>query len=181
MQDEFIKTKKFHYTPVKGILGKTTLTDVDGKPLEHIIQGNVGIYRDQNAEVPEKFLYDTFVYNPSKDQENIRDSITDEIVVYGKIPRRSIRIPLYFRETTSPDFMHVLKTKNGKLSLNLIIETKDYDVKSDFRGAENRRIEAVQKFFDSIDNNQEINVKFAPQLKRDNITDIIKDILEQKK
>ena len=77
--------------------------------------------------------------------------------------------------------MHVLKTKNGKLSLNLIIETKDYDVKSDFRGAENRRIEAVQKFFDSIDNNQEINVKFAPQLKRDNITDIIKDILEQKK
>ena len=77
--------------------------------------------------------------------------------------------------------MYVLKTKDGKLSLNFIIETKDYDVKSDLRGSEKRRIEAVQKFFDSIDKNQEINVKFTPQLKRDDITEMIKNILKQKK
>ena len=172
-----IPTDWFSYTRIKGTLGKTALTDVDGKPLKHIVQGNVGIYRDQNAEVPEKFLYDTFVYDSPKEQENIRDSIMDEIVAYGKIPRRSIRIPLHFGGTTSPDFMYVLKTKDGKLSLNFIIETKDYDVKSDLRGSENRRIEAVQKFFDSIDKNQEINVKFTPQLKRDGIQEMLENIL----
>lgn len=176
MQEYFIN--KFSYTSIGGPLGKTALTDVNGKPLEHIVQGNIGIYRDQNAEVPEKFLYDAFVYDSHKEQENIRDSIMDEIVVYGKIPRRSIRIPLYFGGTTSPDFMYVLKTKDGKLSLNFIIETKDYDVKSDLREAENRRIEAVQKFFDSIDDtNQDINVKFAPQLKRDGIQEMLENVL----
>ena len=74
--------------------------------------------------------------------------------------------------------MYVLKTKDGKLSLNFIIETKDYDVKSDLREAENRRIEAVQKFFDSIDDtNQDINVKFAPQLKRDGIQEMLENVL----
>lgn len=179
MQENFIN--RFSYTRIDGSLGKTALTDVDGKPLEHIVQGNVGIYRDQNAEVSEKFLYDAFVYDSHKEQENIRDSIMDEIVVYGKIPRRSIRVPIYFGGTSSPDFMYVLKTKDGKLSLNFIIETKDYDAKSDLRGAEERRIEAAQKFFDSINTNQDIQVKFTPQLKHDDITDMIKDILKQKK
>lgn len=179
MQENFIN--RFSYTRIDGSLGKTALTDVDGKPLEHIVQGNVGIYRDQNAEVSEKFLYDAFVYDSHKEQENIRDSIMDEIVVYGKIPRRSIRVPIYFGGTSSPDFMYVLKTKDGKLSLNFIIETKDYDAKSDLRGAEERRIEAAQKFFDSINTNQDIQVKFTPQFKHDDITDMIKDILKQKK
>lgn len=179
MQENFIN--RFSYTRIDGSLGKTALTDVDGKPLEHIVQGNVGIYRDQNAEVSEKFLYDAFVYDSHKEQENIRDSIMDEIVVYGKIPRRSIRVPIYFGGTSSPDFMYVLKTKDGKLSLNFIIETKDYDAKSDLRGTEERRIEAAQKFFDSINTNQDIQVKFTPQLKHDDITDMIKDILKQKK
>lgn len=183
MQKNF--TNRFSYTQLDGSLGKTALTDVDGKPLEHIIQGNIGIYRDQNAEVPDKFLYDAFVYDSRKEQENIRDSIMDEIVVYGKIPRRSIRIPLYFGGTTSPDFMYVLKTKDGKISLNFIIETKDYDAESHLRKTEERRIEAAQKFFDSIgkkvSGRSDIKVKFAQQLKRDDITEMIKNILEQKK
>ena len=177
MQENFIN--RFSYTRIDGSLGKTALTDVDGKPLEHIVQGNVGIYRDQNAEVSEKFLYDAFVYDSHKEQENIRDSIMDEIVVYGKIPRRSIRVPIYFGGTSSPDFMYVLKTKDGKLSLNFVIETKDYSSEGDLRLTEKRRIEAAQKFFDSIKSNEDIQVKFAPQLKHDGITDMIKDILIQ--
>lgn len=172
-----IPTNWLSYTRIKGTLGKTALTDVDGKPLKHIVQGNVGIHRDQNAEVPEKFLYDTFVYDSPKEQENIRDSIMDEIVAYGKIPRRSIRIPLHFGGTTSPDFMYVLKTKDGKLSLNFIIETKDYDVKSDLRGAEDLRIKTVQKFFDSIKSDKDIQVKFATQLKRDGIQEMLENVL----
>ena len=175
MQENFIN--KFSYTRIDGPLGKTALTDVDGKPLEHIVQGNVGIYRDHNAEVPDKFLYDAFVYDSRKEQENIRDSIMDEIVVYGKIPRRSIRVPLYFGGTTSPDFMYVLKTKDGKLSLNFIIETKGYDDEGDLRGTEDKRIKAAQKFFESISTNQDIQVKFAPQLKRYGIQEMLENVL----
>jgi len=75
--------------------------------------------------------------------------------------------------------MYVLKTKDGKLSLNFVIETKDYSSEGDLRLTEKRRIEAAQKFFDSIKSNEDIQVKFAPQLKHDGITDMIKDILIQ--
>ena len=175
MQENFIN--RFSYTRIDGPVGKTALTDVDGKPLKHIVQGNVGIYRDQNAEVPNKFLYDAFIYDSPKEQENIRDSVMDEIVVYGKIPRRSIRVPIYFGGTSSPDFMYVLKTKDGKLSLNFVIETKDYSSEGDLRLTEKRRIEAAQKFFDSIKGNEDIQVKFAPQLKRDGIQEMLENIL----
>ena len=159
-------------------MGKTALTDVNGKPLEHIVQGNIGIYRDQNAEVPEKFLYDAFVYDSHKEQENIRDSIMDEIVVYGKIPRRSIRIPLYFGGTTSPDFMYVLKTKDGKLSLNFIIETKDYNSMKEVSDIEELRFKSAQEFFNSIrEDNQNIQITFSPQLKRDGIQEMLENIL----
>lgn len=175
MQENFIN--RFSYTRIDGPVGKTALTDVDGKPLKHIVQGNVGIYRDQNAEVPNKFLYDAFIYDSPKEQENIRDSVMDEIVVYGKIPRRSIRVPIYFGGTSSPDFMYVLKTKDGKLSLNFVIETKDYSSEGDLRLTEKRRIEAAQKFFDSIKSNEDIQVKFAPQLKRDGIQEMLENVL----
>lgn len=175
MQENFIN--RFSYTRIDGPVGKTALTDVDGKPLKHIVQGNVGIYRDQNAEVPNKFLYDAFIYDSPKEQENIRDSVMDEIVVYGKIPRRSIRVPIYFGGTSSPDFMYVLKTKDGKLSLNFVIETKDYSSEGDLRLTEKRRIEAAQKFFDSIKGNEDIQVKFAPQLKRDGIQEMLENVL----
>ena len=176
MQKYFIN--KFSYTSIGGPLGKTALTDVNGKPLEHIVQGNIGIYRDQNAEVPEKFLYDAFVYDSHKEQENIRDSIMDEIVVYGKIPRRSIRIPLYFGGTTSPDFMYVLKTKDGKLSLNFIIETKDYNSMKEVSDIEELRFKSAQEFFNSIrEDNQNIQITFSPQLKRDGIQEMLENIL----
>ena len=175
MQENFIN--RFSYTRIDGPVGKTALTDVDGKPLKNIVQGNVGIYRDQNAEVPDKFLYDAFIYDSPKEQENIRDSVMDEIVVYGKIPRRSIRVPIYFGGTSSPDFMYVLKTKDGKLSLNFVIETKDYNSEGDLRLTEKRRIEAAQKFFDSIKSNEDIQVKFAPQLKRDGIQEMLENVL----
>lgn len=175
MQENFIN--RFSYTRIDGPVGKTALTDVDGKPLKHIVQGNVGLYRDQNAEVPNKFLYDAFIYDSPKEQENIRDSVMDEIVVYGKIPRRSIRVPIYFGGTSSPDFMYVLKTKDGKLSLNFVIETKDYSSEGDLRLTEKRRIEAAQKFFDSIKSNEDIQVKFAPQLKRDGIQEMLENVL----
>lgn len=175
MQREYVK--RFSYSRIDGPLGATALTEPDGQPLKTIAQGNVGVYRDTESEVPEKFLYDAFVYDSPKEQETIRDSVMDEVLVYGKIPRRSIQVPVYFGGTTSPDFMYVLKTADGKVSLNFIVETKDVDTESDLRETEQLRIKAARKFFESI-SDENITVQFAPQLKRDDIVTMIKQVVQ---
>ncbi|MEW6864695.1 type III restriction-modification system endonuclease [Trueperella pyogenes] len=175
MQREFIN--RFSYTRIDAPLGATALTEPDGQPLRDIVQGNIGIYRDTSANVPEKFLYDAFVYDSPKEKDNIQDSdALDEIIVYGKIPRRSIRVPVYFGGTTSPDFMYVLKGADGKISLNFIIETKDVNAQSDLRESEKLRFKAAKKFFESI-NGENINVRFTPQLKHDDVVTMIKQVI----
>ena len=176
MQQEF--KSRFSYTRIDGPLGATALTGTDGMPLKNIVQGNIGIYRDTSANVPEKFLYDAFIYDSPKEQATIRDSVLDEVVVYGKIPRRSIRVPVYFGGTTSPDFMYVLNGHDGKLSLNFIVETKDVDNKADLRGTEQLRIEAARRFFESISSDN-ISVRFMPQLKHDDIVPLINQVVAQ--
>ena len=177
MQREFIN--RFSYTRIDAPLGATVLTEPNGEPLPDIIQGNIGIYRDGSASVPEKFLYDAFVYDSPKEKDSIQDSnALDEVIVYGKIPRRSIRIPVYFGGTTSPDFMYVLKGTDGKMSLNFIIETKDVNAQSDLRESEKLRFKAAKKFFEAI-SDENINVQFAPQLKHDDIVSLIKQVVAQ--
>jgi type III restriction enzyme len=174
MQKEFLT--RFSYTRIDGHIGGTALTDVDGSPLESIVQGNIGVHRDDKAKVPAKFLYDTFVYDSPKEHDTIRDAGLDEVVVYGKIPRRSIKVPLYFGGTTSPDFMFVIKRKDGKLALNFVVETKDVNARADLRRSEELRMEAAQKFFASM-SSEAIDVTFKPQVKRDDIVVMIKQLL----
>lgn len=177
MQGEFIN--RFSYTRIDAPLGATALTEPSGEPLRDIVQGNIGIYRDTKANVPDKFLYDAFVYDSPKERDNIQDSeALDEVIVYGKIPRRSIQVPVYFGGTTSPDFMYVLKGSDGKLSLNFIIETKDVNSQSDLRETEKLRFKAAKKFFESI-SEENINVQFSPQLKHDDIVTLIKQVAAQ--
>lgn len=174
MQKEFLE--RFSYSRIDGLVGGTALTDADGAPLESIIQGNIGVLRDEGEKVPDKFLYDAFVYDSPKERDTIRDSKLDEVVVYGKIPRRSIRVPLYFGGTTSPDFMYVLKRDDGKLSLNFVVETKDVEKHSDMRESEQLRMEAAKRFFASM-SSESFDVTFRPQVKRDDIAVMIKQLL----
>jgi len=175
MEQAFLN--RFSYTQVEGVSGATALTDETGQPLEDILQGNIGVYRDATSKVPEKFLYDVFVYDSPKEQQTIRDSNIDQVVVYGKIPRRSIKVPLYFGGTTSPDFMYVLKKGDGQLAMNFIVETKDVEKSTDLRQTEQMRITAAKKFFESMEE-VGIDVAFRAQLKSDDIVSMIKQVLE---
>lgn len=168
--------ERFTYQKIDGLVLGTELTDAAGIPLKNITQGNVGVHRDDNAKVPETFLYDTFVYDSDKERETIRDSSLDEVIVFGKIPRSSIRVPLYFGGTTSPDFMYVVKREDGGLSLNFIIETKGVKKRSDLRGSEKLKIEAAKRFFELI-STEDIQVTFRDQVQRDDIADLIKKVL----
>ncbi|WP_309130844.1 type III restriction-modification system endonuclease [Brevibacterium sp.] len=168
--------ERFTYSKIEGLVLGTELTDADGAPLESITQGNIGVFRDKKAIVPDKFLYDAFVYDSPKEYDTIRDSKLDEVIVFGKIPRRSVKVPLYFGGTTSPDFMYVLKREDGGLSLNFIIETKDVKKRSDLRESEKLRMTAARRFFESI-SSEGIEVTFRDQVQRDDIAALIKQVL----
>src|SRR5699024_8211214 len=100
-------------------------------------QGTLGLYRAENVKTPEKFLYDAVIYDSPKELETIKKSnsekISDRLVVFGKVPRRSIQVPLYFGGTTSPDFMYVLRGKNNEYRIGFIVETKDVKDKYQLR------------------------------------------------
>ncbi len=167
---------RFSYKKMNETIGETSLTDISGNVKKDILQGNIGIYKDENIKVPEKFLYDKVVFDSTKEKENIVESNPlDEVVVFGKIPRRSIQVPLYYGGTTSPDFMYVLKNKDGSKSINLIIETKDIEKDRGLRKDENLKIESAKKFFKTLEN-EGIKVKFKKQLTKDSIIQLIHEI-----
>lgn len=176
MQDTFVN--RFSYTSIEGITGPTALTRANGEPLDSIVQGNVGVFRDAQSKVPERYLYDAFVYDSDLERQNIKRSTANEVMVFGKIPRRSIKVPLYFGGTTSPDFMYVLHTEDGGLTLNFIVETKDVKNNNELRGTEKLKITAAKKFFESM---QEagVKVRFEPQLKNDDIAVMLKQVIAQ--
>lgn len=58
------------------------------------------------------------------EKENLTSAEIDEIIVYAKIPRSSIRIPTIAGGTYSPDFMYVIKKANGEKSLNIVDKQK---------------------------------------------------------
>ena len=166
--------KRFSYKALGIERQETALTDFKGKVKERIMQGVVGISRDSDMKVPDNFLYNQVVFDSPKEKENIQNSEIDEVVVFGKIPRKSIQVPLYFGGTTSPDFMYVIKKESG-YEVNLIVETKDIDRVSTLRGTENLKIESAKKFFDALKDTG-VNVVFKPQLKADDIVPMIKSL-----
>lgn len=168
-EDAFLK--RFSYKSLGIDKEETALTDIKGLPKKKIIQGVVGVRRDDSMQVPDNFLYDQVVFDSPKEQENIKNSSIEEVVVFGKIPRKSIQVPLYFGGTTSPDFMYVIKKESG-YEVNLIVETKDVDKESTLRGVEKLKIESAKKFFEALKANG-INVVFKAQLKNDDIVPMI--------
>ena len=173
--DTFLK--RFSYKALDIGKEETSLTDITGAPKKEIIQGVIGVKRDDTIKVPDNFLYDQVVYDSPKEQENIKNSALDEVVVFGKIPRKSIQVPLYFGGTTSPDFMYVIK-KDSKYEVNLIVETKDVDKETTLRRVEKLKIESAKKFFEALRCNG-INVVFKTQLKNDDIVPMIKGLKEE--
>jgi len=62
--------------------------------------------------------------------------------VFGKVPKRAIKVPTYTGGTTTPDFVYCMD--GGKLTL--LVETKS----ADLRGTEKRAVEAQKKLLGNI-------------------------------
>ena len=157
-------------------LGATALTYADGTPREDIAQGRIGT-KLVPGSVSKKYLYDAIAYDSPLEKENIEAEV-EEIVVYGKIPRRSIAIPTITGGTYSPDFMYVVKRKDSTKDLNIVIETKDVEGESNLRKDEDVRIECAEVFFEMLSKDG-YKVHFHKQLNNKQMVQIIKEIVSK--
>lgn len=167
--------KNFSYRALNIDVKETSLTDRNGNVLDELVQGVLGVYRDENVDVPKRFLYDAVIYDSDKEKETLIKSDIEKVRVFGKIPRRSIQIPLFNGGTTSPDFMYVIDSKDGAKQINFIVETKDMKDEKSLRYDEKIRIKSAEKFFETMKENG-INVVFKKQLKNDDIVAMINEL-----
>lgn len=165
---------RFSYQKVsRSRIKKTSLNKTDGSSEEFITLGLVGKFMDV-GEVPKKYLYDSIAYDSPLEKDDILNDVED-IEVFGKIPKSTVRIPTILGETYSPDFMYIVRRK-GKNELNLIVECKDVeDVDKDLRGGEKLKIESAKVFFENLEN-EGVKVRFKKQLKQENLQAIVEGL-----
>jgi len=122
----------------------------------------VGINQaDDVADDPRNLYEKPLFYDSELEHATLKQTPPPEITVFGKIPRRAIKVPTYTGGSTTPDFIystakalteciHECKRKYGETQarmLTLLVETKA----ADMRGAEHHAVEAQEHLFQKVD------------------------------
>lgn len=157
------------------------LREIDGTPKKAVLRTDIGVLPQGDIEsgknVLDNYLYDACCYDSALERENIVQEVLSDIAeveVFGKIPKRTVRIPTYADGTYSPDFMYVVKRKDGKQQLNLVVETKD---KKELDPEEMRKITCAQKLFEEMQK-QVPDVRYTKQLHSEQMVNIIESIIK---
>ncbi|MCH8535731.1 MAG: type III restriction-modification system endonuclease [Flavobacteriaceae bacterium] len=172
--DFFLMTQAFdkysiEYKKVSNSIHPTKLTDEKGNVLNEISASDVGVlFSDE--DVANSYFFDELYYDSDLEKTNIKSEIK-EVIVFTKIPKNSIKIPVAGGKSYSPDFAYVLKFKDGEQKLNFIVETKDVNSKDDLRQEEKFKIKHAEKFFDG-----KVKIEFRTQFSNNKIVDLIKEI-----
>lgn len=164
----------FHYKKSSTTTKETALTYADGTPRDEIAQGRIGT-KIVAGTPSDKYLYDTYAYDSPLEKQNITSDI-ESVTVYGKIPRSSIAIPTITGGTYSPDFMYVVTRTSGEKELNVIVETKDVENKTDLRGTEEAKIKCAEVFFGMLEQDG-YKVYFKTQINNKQMKQIIDEVL----
>ncbi len=171
--DNAIDKFSIGYKKISNCIHPTKLTNADGKPKESINASDIGV-KFEEGTTQEKYLFEELFYDSDLEKENIETKI-DEVTVFTKIPKNSIRIPVAGGGTYSPDFAYVVKQKSGEKTLNLIVETKDVNAQRDLRGEESQKIKHAEALFAHLDSG--IEVKFETQLRGRVMSEIMREVM----
>ncbi len=120
-------------------------------------------------DVADNYLLDKLFYDSELEKENIKTNL-QEVVVFTKIPKNSIKIPVAGGKSYSPDFAYVLNFKTGDKKLYFIVETKNTDEES-LRKEEEQKIKHAEKFFGDA-----IKIQFKTQFSNKKIESLIREI-----
>ncbi len=172
--DFFLMTQAFdkysiEYKKVSNSIHPTKLTDEKGNVLKEISASDVGVlFSDE--DVADSYFFEELYYDSDLEKTNIKTEIK-EVIVFTKIPKNSIKIPVAGGKSYSPDFAYVLKFKDGEQKLNFIVETKDVNNKDGLRDEEKFKIKHAEKFFDG-----KVKIEFRSQFSNNKIVDLIKEL-----
>lgn len=157
------------YKTVTNSIHPTKLTDKDGNPCQKISSSDVGMHYS-DSPVEKNYYFEDLFYDSPLEMENIHNGIK-EAVVFTKIPKNSIKIPVAGGKSYSPDFAYVLHFENGEKTLHFIVETKDVDGEEIIRKEEQQKIKHAEQFFGG-----EVKIEFRTQFKNDKIVELIREI-----
>ncbi len=170
MYEAFVRFN-IEYKKVSNSIHPTKFTDSSGNVLSNIVASEVGgVYSD--SKVADSYFLDTLFSDSELEKENIEMKETiKEVLVFTKIPKNSIKIPVAGGRSYSPDFAYVLHFENGAKKLHFIVETKGVEGKDNLRKEEERKIKHAEQFF-----NGSIKIHFKTQFKGDKIVELIQEI-----
>ena len=143
---EVLFAEKYSYTPLNYMTSTSVIKN--DSFVDDIEQGLVGINRASDVVAPDNYLYDSVAYDSEIEHEVLKIRPAEKIIVYGKLPRRSVKVPTYMGGTTTPDFIYGIDKGNGYVELNLLVETKAKDI----RMSEQTATSAQDKLFSGIKN-----------------------------
>lgn len=173
--DFFLMSQAFdkysiEYKKVSNSIHPTKLTDEKGNVLKEISASDVGVlFSDE--DFADSYFFEELYYDSDLEKSNIETEIK-EVIVFTKIPKNSIKIPVAGGKSYSPDFAYVLKFKDGEQTLNFIVETKDVNSKDGLRDEEKFKIKHAEKFFDG-----KVKIEFKTQFSNNKIVDLLQEIL----
>ncbi len=197
--DELLKIYSYRKLP-NTTVHPTELTEENGHPRDFVKTSAYLGVKERKGTPLETYLYDTILFDSEIEENNIIESISS-VEVYGKIPKRTMQIPFIDGSTYSPDFMYVIKDKEGKPTINLVVESKGVKKKQDLRGTEDHKIEAANKLFGMVKesgindeyegqaglgelgdklNRNGISVTYTRQTNNEKILDIVNQLIEKK-
>jgi len=159
------------YQKVSSSIHPTKLTNSQGTVLEEVLSSDIGILKDE-AKVADNYFFEDLFYDSKLERENSISEI-DEVIVFTKIPKNSIKIPISGGKTYSPDFAYVVKHKEGNKKLYFVVETKDTDEKQ-LRNEELQKIKHAEKFFD-----HKIKIQFKTQFSHQKMNELIREIYQK--
>ena len=169
----FISTQQIGYREIHSSVHPTAFTDNNGEPKAEIAGADIGRFHS-NEPVPDNYLFEQVFYDSDLERENICRDL-HAVTVFTKIPKNTIRIPVAGGGTYSPDFAYVLHHKNGKQTLNLVVETKDTR-EAALREAEKQKIRHAEMLFAKLAEHSGIEVKFKTQFEADHIAELIQKL-----
>ncbi|OOF47866.1 type III restriction-modification system endonuclease [Rodentibacter trehalosifermentans] len=164
------------YQKISSQIHPSKLTDRQGKPLSEIeINQDWGVINDEKIPL-ESFLFDKVFSDSAIECENITESEVQEVVVFTKIPKNAIKIPVAGGETYSPDFAYIVKTSSGE-TLHLVVESKGIANKENLRQREWQKIQHAERWFNAIADTSTVKLTFKTQFKSEKMIDIIEQAL----
>jgi len=161
------------YKEVSTKIHPTVLTNRDGKvDTSKLNPSDIGVlYSDE--KVAKSYLFNELFYDSELERENIKTDI-QEVIVFTKIPKNSIKIPVAGGKSYSPDFAYVLKFKDNKKRLHFIVETKNIEGRDSLREEERQKLKHAEKFFKGA-----IKIEFREQFSNKKIENLIREIIKE--